>query len=204
MSFMILNCTMILHSLLSWMLGMKYSRYVKSQQEVVTHIPKKKIKKPPDPKKGNKKIKTPKKRTLKQAYNPFKKMTRLVLLAALSKYHALPKLHSKSHIQMRNDLKKYRSFNIGKVTENNYSTAYQLKIDAKEPNLTQRLLSYLDEKLNSAIINGLFHLLVDTGCSITCTPYSEDFTELKDLPSPITLKGVAGHITVTQGGTVHF
>ena len=175
MSFMILNCTMILHSLLRWILGMKYSRFVGSQQEVVAHIPKKKIKKPPDPKKGNKKVKTPKKRILRQTYNPFKKMTRLVLLAALSKYHALPKLHSKSDVQIRNDLKKYRSFNVGKITESSYSTAYQLRIDAKEPNLTQRLQSYLDEKLNSAIIDGLFHLLLDTGYSITCTPHGSLF-----------------------------
>ncbi len=63
-------------------------------------------------------------------------MTRLVLLAALSKYHALPQLHSKSHVQMRNDLKRYRNFNVGKDIGNSYSTAYQLKINANEPSLT--------------------------------------------------------------------
>ena len=113
---MILNCVMILHSLLSWILGMKYSRFVGSAQEVVAYVPKKKVKKPPNPKKSNKKIKTPKKRTLKETYNPFKKMTRLIFLAALSKYHALPQLHSKSHVQMRNDLKRYRSFNIPSIS----------------------------------------------------------------------------------------
>ena len=106
---------------------------------------------------------------------------------------------------MRNNLNRYRGFNIEKRgTEQRYSTAFWLRIDAREPALTQRLQHYLDEKANSTIIDGLFHLLVDTGCSITCTPHSEDFIELKDLPSPITLKGVAGDITVTQGGTVHF
>ncbi len=131
-------------------------------------------------------------------------MTRLVLLAALSKYHALPQLHKKSHIQMRNNLKKYKSFGVETNPKHSYSTAFQLRIDAREPVLTQRLQHYLDEKANSAIIAGLFHLLVDTGCSITCTPYLTDFKEIKDLPCPITLKGVAGDITVTKGGTVHY
>ena len=109
-SLLVLSCIMILHSMISWILGMKYGHFKKSSQEVTAYVPKKRMKKPPDPLKPNKKIKTAKNKVLKGTYNPFKKMTRLVLLAALSKYHALPQLHKKSHIQMRNNLKKYKEF----------------------------------------------------------------------------------------------
>jgi hypothetical protein len=203
-SLLVLSCIMILHSMISWILGMKYGHFKKSSQEVTAYVPKKRMKKPPDPLKPNKKVRTAKNKVLKGTYNPFKKMTRLVLLAALSKYHALPQLHKKSHIQMRNNLKKYKGFGVETNTKHSYSTAFQLRIDAREPVLTQRLQHYLDEKANSAIIAGLFHLLIDTGCSITYTPYLTDFKEIKDLPCPITLKGVAGDITVTKGGTVHY
>jgi hypothetical protein len=54
------------------------------------------------------------------------------------------------------------------------------------------------------LIDGSFHFIVDTGCSMSCSPCEKDFSELRYLLRPIVLHGIAGNSTVTQGGTMRF
>jgi len=54
------------------------------------------------------------------------------------------------------------------------------------------------------LIEGAFHFIVDTGCSVTSSPCQDDFEVLYDLPKPITLHGIAGNSQVTRGGILCF
>ena len=75
-----------------------------------------------------------------------------------------------------------------------------------EPLLIDTLHDYASEVLNTAnvIIDGAFHFIVDTGCSLSASPHKEDFETLEPLPRPVTLCGIAGNSTVTHGGLLCF
>jgi hypothetical protein len=54
------------------------------------------------------------------------------------------------------------------------------------------------------LVEGAFHFIVDTGCSVSSSPCQDDFETLHDLPKPITLHGIAGNSQVTKGCTLCF
>ena len=53
-----------------------------------------------------------------------------------------------------------------------------------------------------SLVKGYFQFIVDTGCSTSCTPHKEDFEELVEHKSPITLHRITGDQTCTQGGFI--
>ena len=50
----------------------------------------------------------------------------------------------------------------------------------------------------------MFHLIVDSGCSLTFTPHKEDFIQMITLTEPQTLQGVGGNVEVTQCGIARY
>ena len=48
-----------------------------------------------------------------------------------------------------------------------------------------------------SLFNGMFHLIVDSGCSLTCTLHKDDFVHMVTLTEPQILQGVGGNIEVT-------
>jgi len=55
-----------------------------------------------------------------------------------------------------------------------------------------------------SLLDGAFHVIVDTGCTNSASPFKEDFEELKTLPKPIKLHGIGGVTETTQGGVLRY
>ena len=75
-----------------------------------------------------------------------------------------------------------------------------------EPPLIDSLHDYATELFNKAnnIIDGVFYVIVDTGCPLSASPFKEDFETLEPLPHPITLHGIEGNSMVTHGRLLCF
>ena len=71
-----------------------------------------------------------------------------------------------------------------------------------EPPVIDTLQAYLPSMLHQAdeVLEGAFHFIVDTGCSLSASPFKADFESLQTLQQPVTLHCIAGNSTVTQGG----
>ena len=75
-----------------------------------------------------------------------------------------------------------------------------------DPLVIDTLQAYLPSMLHQAdeVLEGAFHFIVDTGCSLSASPFKADFESLQTLQKPVTLHGIAGNSTVTQSGTLCF
>ena len=62
--------------------------------------------------------------------------------------------------------------------------------------------SHMTDTLSS--IEGAFHVIVDTGCSNSASPFKEDFEKLVTLDPPIKLYGIGGITEATQGGILRY
>ena len=54
------------------------------------------------------------------------------------------------------------------------------------------------------VIDGAFHVIVDTGCTNSATPFKEDFEELVELKHPAKLHGIGGITETTHGGILRY
>ena len=196
--YMVLSCMMLLHSVIAFILQFGYSKWLqglRADQADIVCLPSNR--KPPDPAlKGA----LPRRRhnhgTNASKPDSFRGVSRLALLAALSRSNWVPDLDLASNITLRKHLRKYR--NRGGILDTN-------KLAVKSPHLMNKLQLYLNHRTqDKAILEGMFHLIVDTGCSVTCTPCQQDFVSIKELTKPIQLDGVGGNITVRQAGTARF
>ena len=57
---------------------------------------------------------------------------------------------------------------------------------------------------NNDLIEGAFHMIVDSGCSISASPVKEDFEKLVDLHKPVEVKGIAGNSIINQTGILQY
>jgi hypothetical protein len=76
----------------------------------------------------------------------------------------------------------------------------------RDPVVLKSLKEYTKDRLSHThdLLEGAFHVIVDTGCSTSASPCKEDFEDLSPLDRPVTLTGVAGESTVTQGGIIKY
>ena len=120
------------------------------------------------------------------------RLMHLALMAAIARIHALPLLHTSSEHSLHKKMSKLCSF-LG-------------VIDTKQLSFTPDTLlrDYLVNEFThkDELLPGCFSYIVDTGCSCSCSPHKDDFETLSPLPTPITLKGVAGDAICTHGGTI--
>jgi hypothetical protein len=125
--------------------------------------------------------------------------TQMLLLTAFSALNSSesPTFQLTSELKLYSKLRKFRG--------------YQGMLDTTrvpEPDLSAlrnviHLTSQGSHDMNE-VVQGSFTAIADSGCSITCTNCSDDFLPgtMEELPSPITLGGIAGGLTVTQCGQV--
>ncbi len=80
-------------------------------------------------------------------------------------------------------------------------------MNSSDKNTLHKLRAYLEHmtRINNVFEdNDLFYLIVDTGCSITVTPYKDDFIEYIKYKEPITLKRIRGNLKVTHRGIAKY
>ena len=192
---MVMSCMMMVKHFVGFLLGFSHDRVLTDLARCQHHnfplLPR--IKKPPDPSTGAERRAN--KRRKRNRNNSFRGITRLVLLAALSKAAVIPEIALGSDLRLRKQLRPFRQGN---------GCLNTCQLSGNE-HLLGRLNACLEHAANTnALIdqNQMFTIIVDTGCSITTTPCKEDFVEMWDLDTPVTLQGVAGDKQVTQGGIV--
>ena len=181
MGLMILSCVMLIHWFVSLVLGHSYEVVKRSHPHSYVPI---KQRKPPDPSQNTFYNKVNICRSKKRRHQ-FKGLVRLALLAALSKASSMPSFSFKRDIDLKNDLKHYKT---------SFGMLNTQKMCAKaDKNLLLWLRSYLQYSIHSReLMNGMFYVLIDSGCSISASPCKDDFIYMEDLKEPIELNGVGG------------
>ena len=118
-------------------------------------------------------------------------LRRLALVSALGIVHSLPTLHSTTDEYFRRYMKRNSSY-AGFISPSR----------VKDPVVLKTLKEYAKERLSHThdLLDGAFHVIIDTGCSTSASPYKEDFESLGPLRKPVTLTGIAGESTVTKVG----
>jgi hypothetical protein len=83
---------------------------------------------------------------------------------------------------------------------------YVAPSQVKDPVVLKTLKEYVKEQFTWShdLLTDGFHVIVDTGCSTSASPFKEDFETLGPLKKPVTLTGIAGTSTVTQGGVIKY
>jgi hypothetical protein len=122
-------------------------------------------------------------------------LQRLALVSSLSIFHSLPTLTTTTDEHFRRYMKRNCAY-AGYVTPS--------KI--RDPVVLKSLKEYTKDRLSHThdLLDGALHVIVDTGCSTSASPCKEDFEDLSPLDRPVTLTGVAGESTVTQGGIIKY
>ena len=96
-------------------------------------------------------------------------LRRLALVASLNILHKLPIISGSVDLAVHKVLKRQRNF-MGFVNPS----------AVQDPAVIGPLHDYhtimFDNHFN--LIEGSFHFIVDTGCSMSCTPHKEDFSKL--------------------------
>jgi hypothetical protein len=181
---------MLIASFVNLLLGQKYVMRNLMPTDIF-ELPR--IRKPPDPE-G-----VPDKATRRtKSRSNFRGLERLALLAALTKGLSMPEFSHVGNNKLRKDLRKHR---------NKDGYLHTLGMTKKDPKTLDRLrvlLEFAVEEKNLFDPSLMFHLTMDSGCSVTATPCKSDFTDLHKIKEPIVLEGVGGNIVVTQGGTVRY
>ena len=107
--------------------------------------------------------------------------------------HQVPILQGKTAYQLRSKLRKHRTF-TGTL---NYKNIQSLPVlESLRGNLSDK------HRGTHALLSNTHTFIVDSGCSCSCSPHKEDFENLTKLDKPITLHGVTGETTCTEGGTL--
>ena len=109
--------------------------------------------------------------------------------------HSLPNLMTTSEFEV------HRSMKLHRTCHGAVDTKRLGKLDIPTmSSLNKYLKDEFNDKMN--LIKGCFYFIVDSGCACSCSPFKEDFIDLKPLKRPIILKGVTGDITCHYGGTI--
>jgi hypothetical protein len=97
---------------------------------------------------------------------------RLALVAALNVLHSLPEIHGSADLSFRQHLKTKQNF-LGFVNPS----------AVQDPVVLTPLRDYhsIHNDNHFNLIDGSFHFIVDTGCSMSCSPCEKDFSELRYL-----------------------
>ena len=122
------------------------------------------------------------------------RLSRLALLAALGRLNSLPGIWTSSAYALKTTLQSHCSY-LGML-----DACTVCNTPAISP-----LQDYLanDFKLKSKMLPGCLHFIVNTGCSISCSPDHKDFESIQPLAKPITMKGVTGDVVCEYGGMIN-
>jgi hypothetical protein len=127
---------------------------------------------------------------------PAKRLLHLGLMAAIAASDAIPVLGLKSDKTLKRDLQKHRS-----------ASGFVTKTSTIQPPALSRLRTVLEaSQCHLLSKDDHFELIVDSGCSKSVSPCLSDFVpgSLVDLPSPLSLDGIAGQLIAHQRGRLRY
>jgi hypothetical protein len=127
---------------------------------------------------------------------PAKRLLYLGLLAAIAAGDAIPVLGLKSKKDLKRDLQKYQG-----------ASGFVVKTSNIQPPALSRLRTVLEaSQCHLLSQDDHFELIVDSGCSKSVSPCLSDFIpgSLVDLPSPLSLDGIAGQLVAHQKGRLQY
>ena len=131
--------------------------------------------------------------------NPASSMTsclyNLTLIDVIGHLWDLPAIHNISDVALYSAVKKHQHF-----------LEYVQPSLIHDPVVISALRSYASANIDSTseAMEGAFHFIVDTGCTISASPCADDFEKIEPLKSLVHLQGVAGDSIVTHGGMLKF
>ena len=134
-----------------------------------------------------------------KAAGSFSGLTRLALLATLSRAARTPIFTMGQDVHLRKDLRRFRGefglLNTVKLhNQGNDKLVGRMHEHLKHCTTADCLLSKTD----------MFCLIVDSGASISTSPDRKDFIQYEKLDEPIRVNGVGGEVELTHGGILHF
>jgi hypothetical protein len=127
---------------------------------------------------------------------PATRLLHLGLLAAIAASDAIPALGLTSEKLLKRDLQKYRG-----------ASGFVTKTSNIQPPALSRLRTVLEaSQCHLLSKDDHFELIVDSGCSKSVSPCLSDFVpgSLVDLPSPLSLDGIAGQLIAHQKGRLKY
>jgi hypothetical protein len=127
---------------------------------------------------------------------PAKRLLQLGLLAAIAASDAIPTLHLQSGKGLKRDLRRYRC-----------ASGFMTKTSDIQPASLSRLRTVLEaSQCHLLSKDDHFELIMDSGCSKSFSPCESDFLpgSLVDLPTPLSMDGIAGKLVAYQQGRLRF
>ncbi len=117
-------------------------------------------------------------------------------MAALNVLAKLPTAHTTSQINFASQLKPFKT---KKGLLNTKKVPASLLPDLRHLIGMSSTETFLGK-------GNMFSVIVDSGCTISATPFKEDFVPgtFKKLEDPILIEGVGGDVSVTHEGIVHW
>ena len=113
----------------------------------------------------------------------------------MGQLNSLPRLWTSNAYALKTQMKPHWSF-LGCLDT-------QSMLRHQSPDI-EPLRDYLanDFQLKDSFLPGCLHYIVDTGCSISCSPDKRDFESLLPLANPVEMSGVTGKFTCNLGGVI--
>jgi len=121
-------------------------------------------------------------------------IARLALVGALARAASLPSINPTHHIGLQRSLARHRNH-----------MGFVIPSSIKDPAILQPLRDYCATRSDACnLLEGAFHVIVDSSCTTSATCCKDDFEHLSDLPRPISLQGIGGDLQVAQGGFLRY